>query len=1726
MDVFNLRGNLINDYSAFVKSYIQINDERINKYVHEELNNGLLWPEPLIQLNPSFESGELIDELIENRFLHPECGRIFRIEKDKNPNGFPLRLHKHQADAIKAAKAGNNYVLTTGTGSGKSLSYIIPIVDHVLTHGSGRGIQAIVIYPMNALANSQFGELEKFLCYGYPNHKGPVTFGKYTGQEIGQQREDLLENPPDILLTNYVMLEYILTRPDDKRIISSANNLQFLVLDELHTYRGRQGADVAMLVRRLRDICGGEQLKCVGTSATLATADTYEQQCIDVAEIATLLFGSRVKPENVIGETLRRATPSKDFTDHNLIEELKASILSMGNGLPIDYDSFINNPLSVWIESVFGLTTEPGTERLIRSKPRSISGEDGAAKDLSELTGLSTEQCTFAIQKWLLHGYVIPNKQSGFPVFAFRLHQFINRGDTVYASLEDESKRYITVYGQQYVPNDRNRKLLPIAFCRECGQEYYVVRENYNEELGKRIFEPRDLEDRFSDDEKKIGYLYTNAANPWPADESEFIDKLPDDFVENPKGVVRIKSTNRQYLPVKIKIKPDGSEGSDGHDFYYIPAPFRFCLHCGVAYDARQRSDFAKLGSLGSEGRSTATSILCLSTVRSLQNDENLPQKARKILSFTDNRQDASLQAGHFNDFIEVGLLRAALYKAVFNAGDDGLLHDVLTQKVFDELGLPIELFAIDPNVRFQALRETQKSFRNVIGYRLYQDLKRGWRIMLPNLEQCGLLEIQYASLEEACEVEDIWQKSHPALVEAKPVVRQKIAKVLLDLMRRELAIKVDYLSAEFQERIKIQSNQKLIAPWAIDENEKMEHAGILFPRSKKQGDFQGNIYLSERSGFGRFLRRVSTFPDYHGKISMGETADIILNLLDALKVPGLVEVVQEKSGEEDVPGYQLASSALIWKAGDGTKAFHDPIRIPNESAQGARTNEFFINFYKIVASETKHLKAKEHTAQVPYELRVERENDFREGNLPILYCSPTMELGVDISQLNAVNLRNIPPTPANYAQRSGRAGRSGQPALVFTYCSTGSPHDQYFFKRPEAMVAGAVTSPRIDLANEDLIRSHIHAIWLAETGISLRKTPADILDLNGEVPSLAVVESVWNSVVSELPKNRAMTRATNILASIDNELRWSDWYSDGWLKEVFCQVSSSFDLACERWRELYRAALRQREMQHRIIGDASRSEADKKQAMRLRQEAESQIALLTSSDNVVQSDFYSYRYFASEGFLPGYNFPRLPLSAYIPGRRRTNNRDEFLSRPRFLAISEFGPRSIVYHEGSRYEINKVIIPVTNDDILTSLAKLCPQCGYLHPIHEGEGKDLCEICQAPLEMPLRQLLRLQNVSTKRRARINCDEEERLRLGYELKTAVRFEEHGGRPTYKIGSLEIGGTRIASIIYGHAATIWRINLGWSRRANKEQYGFILDTERGYWSNSESLNVQENDDNDPMSNRTMRVVPYVEDRRNCLLFKPEIPLTRGQMASLQAAIKSSIQVLYQLEDNELAAEPLPSRDIRQQILFYEAAEGGAGVLRRLLDEPDGMAKIAGEALRICHFDAETGEDHRRGPRTKEDCEAACYDCLMNYGNQTEHLILDRQQIKDILLEMTKTKVIAAPASRPRAEHLEHLLKQVGSGLERDWLMYLEQYNLRLPSNAQMLIQTCITRPDFFYEEYQAAVYIDGPPHDYPDRQERDAAQTESMEDRGYTVVRFNYQENWDEIIDKYPYIFGRKS
>ena len=372
MDVFDFRDQLVSEYERFSRSFARIRAEDIHRAVNQAYEGGRYWPSPMIQLNPNFEPGGSIDELVADGVLDPECSGIFRIGKTDRDPGEELVLHRHQVDAIEAARRRRNYVLTTGTGSGKSLAYFIPIIDDVLRRRRAGekpgGIAAIVVYPMNALCNSQLEELEKFLRRGYGESNEPVTFARYTGQESEQDRARIAAQPPDILLTNYVMLELMMTRfiETDRAVRSHAVGLRYLVLDELHTYRGRQGADVAMLVRRVRERFN-DHLLCIGTSATMASEGAAEHRSSAVADIAGRLFGSEVRPEEVIVETLAPVTQRE--TPIGAVDLRQAIRAGVPNNPT--HDQLEGHPVAAWVERKLGL--EPKDGGLVRiSRPRTV----------------------------------------------------------------------------------------------------------------------------------------------------------------------------------------------------------------------------------------------------------------------------------------------------------------------------------------------------------------------------------------------------------------------------------------------------------------------------------------------------------------------------------------------------------------------------------------------------------------------------------------------------------------------------------------------------------------------------------------------------------------------------------------------------------------------------------------------------------------------------------------------------------------------------------------------------------------------------------------------------------------------------------------------------------------------------------------------------------------------------------------------------------------------------------------------------------------------------------------------------------------------------------------------------------------------------------------------------------------------------------------------------------
>ncbi|MBR2585573.1 MAG: DUF1998 domain-containing protein, partial [Thermoguttaceae bacterium] len=265
----------------------------------------------------------------------------------------------------------------------------------------------------------------------------------------------------------------------------------------------------------------------------------------------------------------------------------------------------------------------------------------------------------------------------------------------------------------------------------------------------------------------------------------------------------------------------------------------------------------------------------------------------------------------------------------------------------------------------------------------------------------------------------------------------------------------------------------------------------------------------------------------------------------------------------------------------------------------------------------------------------------------------------------------------------------------------------------------------------------------------------------------------------------------------------------------------------------------------------------------------------------------------------------------------------------------------------------------------------------------------------------------------------------------------------------------------------------------------------------------------------------IPFVEDYRNLILLAPERPLEKVPFVSLREALRAAIERRFKLDDDELAVFPLPSEDDQKRILFYEASEGGAGVLRQLLNQ-ELFGEVVKEALAICHYDPETGEETAEKP-----CGAACYDCLLSYYNQIDHDILDRALAREQLLALKDARLVLSPAPVPRAVHLEKLKSKCDNDFERSWLDFLQEYGFNLPDAAQQPLEKYETIPDFVYRgRSQAAVYIDGPCHDPAGQKARDEAIEKQLKRGGWNVLRFRYDEKdrWLELLRRYSRIFGK--
>jgi len=489
-------------------------------------------------------------------------------------------------------------------------------------------------------------------------------------------------------------------------------------------------------------------------------------------------------------------------------------------------------------------------------------------------------------------------------------------------------------------------------------------------------------------------------------------------------------------------------------------------------------------------------------------------------------------------------------------------------------------------------------------------------------------------------------------------------------------------------------------------------------------------------------------------------------------------------------------------------------------------------------------------------------------------------------------------------------------------------------------------------------------------------------------------------------------------------------------------------------------------------------------------------------------SEFYPYRYLADEGFLPGYNFTRLPVRAFLP----TDGEGEYFSRRRQIALQEFGPRNLIYHNGAKFEVwGQQTVDIEKHQVK---AKVATSSGYFLK-GDDFNRTHCPFTGASVDENCEyyhKLIELSEVRTSARANITCEEEERTREGYDIRTY--FSVDGSMDDIQTLDLNQGDETLLTIQYIPTSRLYFVNTGWRYYRQK---GFVIETKTGVWKKSPNFTPTPEEKH---KNPVERVKIYTHDVADALYIRPlsALNLNPEGITTLRYALQKAIISIFQVERSEIASELMGETKI-PNIMIYEAAAGSLGILSQITENPDRFRDIIQEAYTICYFD-NPEKDRKKPP--------ASYDDLLSYYNQRHHSIIDRHLIRDAL-EMLKA---CTPVVRPGLElsyekHYETLFQKTDplSKLERSFLKHLYKHRLRLPDKAQYRIPDLYIQPDFFYEP-NVVIFVDGSVHDKSDVRMDDLKKRRKLRNDGYRVVTYYYRDDLNKILKENADIFRKIS
>lgn len=1103
------------DYRSYLRTTFNLADAQLR----EELRSGLSEQRrvrrgPILQASPPYRPGAIVRQLVDDGVLHPGL-----LDSSENVLPPDRPLYRHQEVALRAARQGRNLLVATGTGSGKTECYLLPVLDHLLREreaGTLRasGVRALLLYPMNALANDQMKRLRELFA-PYPE----VTFGRYVGatphkrdQAVTQfrqqhhaepppneliDRESMKAAPPHVLLTNYAMLEYLLLRPADSPFFDgrTGRHWRHVVLDEIHVYDGARGAELGMLLRRVRDRVHDSRraaLQCFGTSATLGRG---AQDAPDVAEFAEALFDEDFEPSDIVHpdrlplaqhqsawgltpEALGRVHQS--WSEGASAAELAALLQTAGSP---DTDMAQGTAAEATLHGC--LRTE---HHVVELQRRLESGSVELA-DVADVMEAFPDPETAVVHLVDLCVAARPDAASA-PLLPARYHLFLRASEGAFVCWgPDHPATAPRLLLERYVhcpacaTAGATSAMFEVAVCRHCGTDYMVgVLEDghlvhppgYQKDLVHLVREPSRDAGRPTDDSHV------------DEDETAVNGTVDDTFADTSlctscgmlgdRGQPRCSCPAKAALPVAVRNARRGDT-------------LRRCLSCG-------RHSTAAITLRFLSGSEAPLSAIATSLYQSLPPVPTTTRRAsgggRKLLMFADSRQDAAF----FAPFLQRTYSRAVERHLVWS-----FLQDDPEPYTLDDLVQPLRRQAEKAGVLDEDDgRSNQSKVRTWLMAEILATDRR------QSLDGLGLAEI---APRLPSKLDPPAALSPLGLNEASSF---DLLRLLLDSARQSAAVHVpDDVDVKDDPRFSPRNTTTVL-------READSEPGVL-------------AWLPGR-GLNRRLDLVE-------KVAAAQGLDIdgrrlLSDLWREITVPDglLARVLKPHSDPRRGVVYALAPERLELAAASDIRR---PFRCdrcqqvwwrnvagvcPTWRCRGrlGPVDDLGHNHYRRLYERLAPIpfQVEEHTGQLRSEHAATLQEQFVRGEVNGLSCSTTFELGVDLGEVQAVLMRNVPPSAANYVQRAGRAGRRlGSAALVVTFAQRRS-HDLHYFDHPAAMVDGHVTPPIISVENEAVVRRHIHAVaWSqflrgrVDAGFAEPRTVSElVLDEIG--PSVADEFSAW----------------------------------------------------------------------------------------------------------------------------------------------------------------------------------------------------------------------------------------------------------------------------------------------------------------------------------------------------------------------------------------------------------------------------------------------------------------------------------------------------------------------------------------------------------------------------------------------------------------------------------------